>query len=423
MKNNLLKSLFIFMSFISSTQNFLYGVSINPINEPKITFYESEPIVKKKAKTNIEIQNKKEQEQEIKKQEIVKTEVKQEIKKETTKEINKVELRAETKEEPKVQQQIAIKQPQKQQIQNQKDETIAFLYASNAVAKYGVEASNVAMAYLLNKNINFKLEFFNIEVENKQNITKALDEIEAKGIKKVIGLLTTNTMWTLHSYPNISKFNFYMPLVNKIGVKNPKPNFVFGGMDYKKQFSFLSTNATSNIVEIYDDSTISTTLHNDLLSLNIPNIEGIKIAGKVQNYNILANESSKLENSTVILNTSIVKSAIILSTLKEKNITPKEIFSTQLNYAPVIFNLTEEDERVKLLLTNSISPLPKEIEESISLFDHDVVYNWVNYSVVLGLEYFITNQSKLFGNIQIKDNQVDFGIKKVGFSGTRFIDL
>lgn len=321
----------------------------------------------------------------------------------------------------------ALKQDTKIAIQqnkaNTKEENIAFVFASNNVGKYGTEASNVMMSYLLAKNIKFNVEFFDIEIENKQNITTIFDKLKEQNIKKVIVFFTGNSLSILNNYPDISKFELYLPLINKSVAKNVKSNFIFGGIDYKKQLTFLASKASSNIVEIYDDSAISTRLHNELVGLNIPNITHIQITGKISNYKILTQNDEQIKNSTIFLNTSIVKSAIILSNLKENNLTPKEIFSTQLNYSPDIFKLTTQDERENLFLTNSIDALPKDIEEVISLFGNDVLFSWVNYSVVIGLEYFITKQKKLFGNTFIKENQVDYKIKRIGFSANRFTDL
>lgn len=404
MKNMFLKiSQIIFVLSIVS-QLFASPIAISSAKEPKIVIFESDKvsakqeIVKKEASV---AQPKSEQKQELK----------QELKAENNHEILKPELKQESILD------------NKQKKINTKEETIGFVFASNTIGKYGIEASNVAMTYLVNKNTKFKLEFFDIEIENKQNITNVLDKLKEKGIKKAIVLFTSNSLWSLNSYPEVSKFEFYLPLINKSIAPNQKQNFIFGGMDYKKQFNFLVSKAGSNIVEIYDDSTISKTLHDELVALNIPNITYIQVAGKVPNYKILATESAKIKDSTIILNTSIVKSSIILSHFRDKNIEPKEIFSTQLNYAPVIFNLTTEEDRSNLFIANSIGVLPRDLEELISFFGNDVLFSWVNYSVVLGLEYFMTNQISLFGNISIKENQVDYNIKKVGFTGSRFVDL
>lgn len=396
--------LFIFIFILSNA--FSAQVSINPAKEPKIIIFETESktLPKDMQKQSILEQGTaplKLQKQETPKE--LKSEQKLDVKKETQLEISKPII--------------------KQNISTTKEEKIGFVFASNNIGKYAIEASNVAATYLVHKNTKFNVEFFDIETENQQNITAILDTLKEKNIKKVVVLFTGNSLWALSSYPDIGAFDLYLPLVNKSAMKNAKSNFVFGGIDYKKQFAFLTSKVSSNVIEIYDDSAISKRLHDEFMTLNVPNLINIQITGKVPNYKILLENSEQIKNSTIILNTSIVKSAIVLSHLKENNIAPKEILSTQLNYSPVIFNLTTQEERANLFMTNSIDILPRDLEELISLFGNDALFSWVNYSVVLGLEYFITNQTKLFGNIQIKSNQVDYPIKKIGFNGNRFVDL
>ncbi len=409
-------------------------VSISNIKEPKIIF----DIPKKEVKTQSI------HDEPIKK-EIIKTNIVKES--EVTKEFSKDPI-IEPKESEKklVQQEVSILIPDdkieqkknmellkqetkkitvevpKKMTANSKNEQIALVFASGTIGKYAVESSNVAMTYLVNKNSKFKLEVIDIQLETKDNITKALDILNEKGIKKVIFLVTGSNIWGLNSYYDIEKFDIYLPLVHKSTVVNPKANYIFGGMDYANQFKFLTLKASSHIIEIYDESIISKSLHDELVKLNIPNIKHIQLTGKNPNYNPLFIRSNKIKNATVILNTSIVKSAIILSILRGNDVNPKETFATQLNYSPVIFNLTQLEDRERLFVANSIELLPRDVEELISFFGEDVVYNWVNYTTVLGVEYFMTNNKKLFGNIEIKENQVSYPVKLFGFEGTKFVE-
>lgn len=301
------------------------------------------------------------------------------------------------------------------------NESIGLIFASHTIGKYATEGSNVAMTYLVNKNEKFNLQTIDIGMETKENIHKALDNFKEKKIKKVILLLTSNSMWGITSYQFIENFEIFMPLVNKSTISNPKQNFIFGGMNYGKQFKYIASKASSNIIEIYDETTISKSLHDELAKLHLPNIQHIQLMDKNSNYTPLFQNAHKIKNSTIILNTSIVKSAIILALLRINDLQPKEIFATQLNYSPLIFNLTQQEDREKLFVTNSIEPLSQDFGELISFFGEDVIFSWVNYSIVLGLEYFMTNEKKLFGNIEIQDNQINYPVKLIGFKGTQFI--
>ncbi len=402
-------------------QTFASEVYLSHIKEPKIVISDSPKETKsvintvKVPETLIE-QKKEEAKDKLQK----KVEEKPEIKLQKNPEIKSKSIEEQSKAViEKVEPKKILIQDNKKVIQN---ESIALVFASNTAGKYSIEATNVAMTYLVNKNMKFQLEVFDIELETKENIAKTLDTINEKGIKKVILLLTSNNIWGLNGYPEIGKFEIYLPLVNKAAVANPKQNYIFGGMDYRKQFAFLSSKASSNIVEIYDESGISKSLHEELMKLNIPDATYVQLVGKNPNYNPLFSKTNKIKDSTVILNTSIVKSAIILSLLRGNDVEPKEIFATQLNYSPLIFNLTQQEDRDNLFVANSIDVLPRDLEELISFFGDDVLFSWVNYSTILGLEYFMTNNKKLFGNIEIKDNQVNYPIKLFGFDGSKFVD-
>ncbi len=303
-----------------------------------------------------------------------------------------------------------------------KDEPIALVYASGTIGKYAIESSNVAMTYLVNKNSKFKLEVFDIEKESKESILQVLDLLSEKKIKKVIFLFTTNSIWILNSYQNIAQFQIYLPLISKSAVTYPKPNYIFGGMDYGQQFQYFKSIAKKDIVEIYDESGISKTLHEELVKLDIPNIKYVELKGSNPNYNPLIVKSNKVKNSTVILNTSIVRSAIVLALLRGHDVDPIEVFATQLNYSPLIFNLTQEEDRNNLYIANSVELLPRDLEELISFFGDDVLFSWVNYSTILGLEYFMTNNKKLFGNIEIKENQVKYPVRLYRFEGTKIVE-
>ncbi|MDX9743547.1 MAG: hypothetical protein RBT59_06990 [Arcobacteraceae bacterium] len=405
------------------TQSFAKEVYLNNIKEPKIIFQET--ITEPKKDTIIKTTST--QNQEPKELPVSNTQPLQIIKSSAQTPLNEPIKReiipikqTETLKKEKVAE-ATITAP-KISLSNKRNEPIAIIFASNTIGKYSIEATNIAMTYLVNKNMNFSLHIFDMELETKENIGKTLDIVKEKGIKKVICLVTSNNIWGLNSYPEIGKFDIYLPLVNKSNVTNPKANYIFGGIDYGKQFQFLASKSSSHIVEIYDESAISKTLHSELAKLNLPNIKYLQLLGKNPNYNPLFSKSSQIKNATVILNTSIVKSAIVLALLRGNNVIPKEVFATQLNYSPVIFNLTQEEDRENLFVANSIELLPRDLEELISFFGEDVVFNWVNYSTILGLEYFMTHNKKLFGNIEIKENQVNYPIKLYGFEGTKFID-
>ncbi len=53
-------------------------------------------------------------------------------------------------------------------------------------------------------------------------------------------------------------------------------------------------------------------------------------------------KDNRILGSTIILNTPIVKSSIILSQITAFEVEPAKVLSTQLNYNPLLVKLTQE---------------------------------------------------------------------------------
>jgi SRSO17 transposase len=104
----------------------------------------------------------------------------------------------------------------------------------------------------------------------------------------------------------------------------------------------------------------------------------------------------------------IIKSSIVLSQLRAHDINVVKALSTQINFSPLLFVLTQKEDRENFYVINAIEKLPSEIEELNLLFENDILYNWVNFSTILGLEYLLSNEMKLFDKINIIDNQVEY---------------
>jgi hypothetical protein len=299
-------------------------------------------------------------------------------------------------------------------------ETIAIVFPSKSIGKYSIEATNTAMSFLINKNIQFNLEVIDINTESKQNVTNVLDELKNKNIYKVVFFATNGNVQFLNEYENIELFKIYLPLVNKTFYENTHQNIVFGGIDYMKQFDKLDKEVQNNLIEIYDDSMIGMILHEQFLK-KYPKVKSIKISGKNPKYERILKRNKSITNSTVILNMPIVKSSIVLSQLRAHDMNATKSLSTQINYSPLLFVLTQKEDRKDFYVTNAIDKLPDNIEEMNLLFENDILYNWVNYSTILGLEYLLTDANKLFNKINIVDNQIEYNLKILKAQENKFV--
>ena len=296
---------------------------------------------------------------------------------------------------------------------------IAIIYASNNIGKYSIEATNTAMGYLLVKGVEFDLKVFDIIDETKENIESILDKLYEQNISKVIFFITTKNLNYLNGYDKLSQFNIYLPLVNARFYKGDNKNIVFGAIDYIKQFEKIKEQSKSHIVEIYDDSMIGKTLHK-LFKKVKPDLISIKISGKNPKYDKILKQNRFMQNATVVLNTSIVKSSILLSQIRANEIEVDRVLSTQVNYSPLLFVLTQKADRKKFFVINSIEKLPSVIEEFSLLLGNDILYNWVNYSTLIGLEYLLTNKKRLFKKININNNQVEYNLEILQTKDNKF---
>jgi SRSO17 transposase len=176
----------------------------------------------------------------------------------------------------------------------------------------------------------------------------------------------------------------------------------------------------NNLIEIYDDSMIGMILHEQFLK-KYPEVKSIKISGKNPKYERILKRNKSITNSTVILNMPIVKSSIVLSQLRAHDMNATKSLSTQINYSPLLFVLTQKEDRKDFYVTNAIDKLPDNIEEMNLLFENDILYNWVNYSTILGLEYLLTDANKLFNKINIVDNQIEYNLKILKAQENKFV--
>ncbi|PIF03686.1 MAG: hypothetical protein CSA86_04995 [Arcobacter sp.] len=306
------------------------------------------------------------------------------------------------------------KSPSTNLIEKMNDNKIAIIFPSYTIGKYALEATNSVNTYLIHKNTNFTLKVYDLRVQNRQNIFKVIAQIQKDNISKVIAMITKEDLVYLNEIPNIDKIQFYFPLINKYDVKNiaklNKLNALFGAINYKEQFKkLINYYRGRSFVEFYDNSGIGRTLHSHLKN------ERIKFTKKIDDNNgkyksFLVN-NPKLNNSVLLLNTPIVKSSILLSAINAQRSTIFSIVSTQLNYTPLLFSLTQKNDRKKLIVANSIGKIPSELEEYNNLIGNNLSYSWVNYSITVGVEYLINGNITIFDDLSLKNNQVVYPIK------------
>lgn len=292
--------------------------------------------------------------------------------------------------------------------------TLAIVFPSYTIGKYALEATNSINAYLLNKNKPFNLVVYDIVTQNKKNILEVMEKIKNDNITKVIAMITKEDIKYLNDVSGITNIKFYLPLINKENMENIDQSnnldLTFGAISYKKQFKKLIDFANGKpLVELYGNSGIGRTLHTYLKDENIRYSK--KIDDNNGQYKFFLENNKKLDNSVVFLNTPIVKSSILLSAINSQELLISKIFSTQLNYTPLLFSLTQTRDRDKLVIANSIGEIPKDLEEYNNLIGNNLSYSWVNYSTIIGVEYLIQGNIDIFEDLSLKENQIIYPIR------------
>lgn len=290
--------------------------------------------------------------------------------------------------------------------------TIAIVFPSKVIGKYAIDATNSAMSYLLYKKNTFQLKVFDTVDENKQSIEKVFNKIEKEGISKILVLFTYNGAKYLKDVKNINKYDIYLPLIDKSILNLDLNNAIYGSINYAEQFELLLKYSSDKISNFYDNSKLGATLFNAVNTKTNKQIYTKRINNNNGQYKkFLTIENKKLLDSTLIVNMPIVKSSIILSQVYANDVNLTNILSTQLNYTPLLLSLTQIEDRSNMIIANSIDKINNVVEENNALLDTDIVYNWVNYSTTIGIEYLISKDISSFVSITLENDQIKYPVK------------
>ena len=299
------------------------------------------------------------------------------------------------------------------------DNKLAIIFPSSIIGKYALEATNTINTYLLYKNEQVTLTVLDMITQTEDNILKVMTNLKNKEIKHVIAMITKEHLSILNNIENINEFKIYLPLINKSEIEDfgqlANLNITFGAISYQDQFDKLIEYSNSaSFVELYDNTPIGKTLHNYLKSNDIKYTK--RVDDNNGRYKNFLKDNKKLNNSTIILNTPIVKSSILLSAITVHELNIEKIISTQLNYTPLLFSLTQKQDRKKLIIANSIGKIKNDLLEYNQLIGNNILYSWVNYSSMIGVEYLLNGNIDFFSDLSLEDNQVIYPVNlyKVG---------
>lgn len=297
---------------------------------------------------------------------------------------------------------------------------LAFVYPSSLVSKYAKNSINTIAGYLSFLKANYDLVVIDTINENPDNINKAFDEIRSKDITKVIALFTPNSTTTL-SKLHLDDIYVYLPLIEKKELLEENNNLIFGSISYEEQLKKLSYYSNGANVLFYQNTYLGNKLKNSYELVVDNTIARKEIRKNETNFRSLVVDS-RLKNSSVFLNLDIVKSSLILSQLRANDIYPHMIFSTQINFDPVLMTLTQDKDREKLLLANSIEEVNSKLKDEVLIFGGNIIYEWVDYSTLVGVNYLINGNNSLIST-KIIDNQAVFNIRLFKSTDYGFVEI
>ncbi|ARQ98869.1 Putative periplasmic protein [Campylobacter devanensis] len=292
-----------------------------------------------------------------------------------------------------------------------KDIKVALIIPQDVIKSYSVVVSDSVFAYIFKRDVGSHIEIFYSGNESAENLNLAINRAKNAGFKYLIAPLTTNGLEIVNS-DDYDDLIFYIPTINIKNISNPRSNLFFGGIDYEAQIQKLLTKANHKITAFGDGSRVSDMLNN-LVANNtnepyIKNIEGSDIK-----LNFLKN-NYKVKNSSIFLNTPLIKSALLSSQFRVFELTPHILLSTQLNYNSALISLTQSGDRKNMYIANSIMTPDSQLETLSAILGEKLDYDWVAYSTMIGMDFiylnYINKSAKAIFKEEMQNNQIQYNI-------------
>lgn len=319
---------------------------------------------------------------------------------------------------------IAIYSQKPREIMSGEAIKIALLLPYNSIGKYASSVTNSTLSYLMLKNYPYELRTYKIDKEDEQSIEIALKQIKQDGFKYVIAPLTKLGEASMPKAQG--DMLIYIPTINKRDAKSSYENIYYGAIDYKAQSDALLEYATNKLYIFSDNSRVAQEVSEyQQQSFNGGVAKVFTLPPEMTSLESVVKKSSGARGGSIFINAPIVKSSMILTQLTLYDIKAQNILSIQTNYTPLLFRMTQYNDRKNIILANSIVKNNDLLDEVNSLLDNDISYDWINYTASVGADFFahLAYDVPRDFDIELKDNGFIYPIELLTPSVDKFIEF
>ncbi|MCT7909941.1 hypothetical protein N5915_10275 [Arcobacter lacus] len=298
---------------------------------------------------------------------------------------------------------------------------LAFVYPSTLVSKYAKSSLNTISGYLSYKQANYNLVIVDSKNESYENINNAFSKLKEEGVTDVIALFTPNALNNLNKIVT-DDFKVYLPLIEKKDSLENNDNLIFGSISYDDQLKKLSYYSNGKNTTFYQETYLGTKLKNSYDFIVGYSTLRKEIKNNETNFKNIVNDS-RLRNSSLFLNTDLVKSSLILSQMTVYDISPSTILATQILFDPMLMILTQERDRQNLVIANSIGDVDSKLKDEIATMGGNITFEWVDYSTLVGINYLFSNGNSSLIPTKIENNQAVYTPRLFKSTDVGFLEI
>ncbi|EMG31464.1 hypothetical protein [Campylobacter showae] len=291
---------------------------------------------------------------------------------------------------------------------------IAVIIPQDSIKSYAGVVSNAVIAYVVRQNAAIDVKFYNIGNEAPSAIDGALARARSENIAYIIAPFTPVGAKYLNEALDPSMTAF-VPTLHISSVDSPQENLIFGGIDYKGQVEKLLNFSNGQVAAFSDGSALGAALNRYADELSGGLAYENEIASGATDLKPMLSGNSRLSGATVFLNVPLVKASMVSSQMRLYDVKFNALLSTQINYAPSIFKLTQPQDREKLYIANSISKTDSALDSNNEILGQNLNFNWVGYSASAGLDYiyatYLNRGAQRLFSESVEDSQIVYDTK------------